>query len=103
MLNGLLIWKRKRILMALSQSQDDEIQQHQTQSFPTRREISSGLEEILYEAFPVLDHGFVRVIDYMGNDSAIVQAARVSYGKGTKKSTEDRGLIQYLLRHGHTT
>jgi thymidylate synthase (FAD) len=69
----------------------------------TRREISPGLEEVLYQEFPVLDHGFVRVIDYMGNDNAIVQAARVSYGKGTKKKTEDRGLIHYLLRHSHTT
>ena len=52
---------------------------------------------------PVLDHGFVRVIDYMGDDAAIVQAARVSYGKGTKKVNEDAGLINYLLRHRHTT
>ena len=61
------------------------------------------LEEILYKPIPVLDHGFVRVIDYMGNDSAIVQAARVSYGMGTKKKNEDRGLINYLMRHQHTT
>jgi thymidylate synthase (FAD) len=52
---------------------------------------------------PVLDHGFVRVIDYMGDDAAIVQAARVSYGKGTKKLREDEGLIRYLMRHRHTT
>jgi thymidylate synthase (FAD) len=70
---------------------------------PTRREVSPALEEILYQEFPVLDHGFVRVIDYMGNDNAIVQAARVSYGKGTKRKTEDRALIHYLLRHAHTT
>lgn len=89
--------------MALSQTEENEIQNHQTQTYPTRRDISSGLEEVLYDAFPVLDHGFVRVIDYMGNDSAIVQAARVSYGKGTKKMSEDRGLIHYLLRHSHTT
>ena len=63
----------------------------------------SELEEILYKPIPVLDHGFVRVIDYMGNDSAIVQAARVSYGIGTKKKNEDRGLINYLMRHQHTT
>jgi thymidylate synthase (FAD) len=62
-----------------------------------------ALEDILYEPIPVLDHGFVRVIDYMGDDSAIVQAARVSYGKGTKKIHADRGLIRYLLRHRHTT
>jgi thymidylate synthase (FAD) len=52
---------------------------------------------------PVLDHGFVRVIDYMGDDAAVVQAARVSYGRGTKKVSEDRGLIHYLMRHRHTT
>ncbi len=89
--------------MALTETQAQDIQNLQTQTYSTRREISSGLEEILYEAFPVLDHGFVRVMDYMGNDSSIVQAARVSYGKGTKKVTEDRGLIHYLLRHAHTT
>ena len=69
----------------------------------TARPISEGMEAILYEPFPVLDHGFVRVVDYMGNDEAIVQAARVSYGRGTKKVQEDRGLINYLLRHWHTT
>lgn len=73
------------------------------ETFSTRRVISPGLEDILYEAFPVLDHGFVRVVDYMGADSSIVQAARVSYGKGTKQVTADLGLIKYLLRHRHTT
>lgn len=62
-----------------------------------------ALDRILGEPFPVLDDGFVRVIDYMGSDESIVQAARVSYGKGTKKIHEDRGLIRYLLRHHHTT
>lgn len=61
------------------------------------------LDEILGKKFPVLDDGFIRVIDYMGSDESIVQAARVSYGKGTKKVTEDRGLIRYLMRHHHTT
>jgi len=89
--------------MALTQTQLEEIEGLRAQAHPTHRDISEGLEEVLYKAFPVLDHGFVRVIDYMGNDSAVVQAARVSYGKGTKKRTEDRGLIQYLLRHSHTT
>lgn len=89
--------------MALTQAQAEEIQDLQTQTYQTRRAIAPGLEDILYEAFPVLDHGFVRVMDYMGDDSSIVQAARVSYGKGTKKVTEDRGLIHYLLRHSHTT
>ncbi len=61
------------------------------------------LDEILGVPFKVLDDGFVRVIDYMGNDGSIVQAARVSYGKGTKKIHQDRGLIRYLMRHRHTT
>lgn len=89
--------------MALTNAQTQEIQDLQAQVYSTRRVISPGLEDILYHPYPVLDHGFVRVIDYMGDDSAIVQAARVSYGKGTKKVTEDRGLIHYLLRHSHTT
>ncbi|HVY14614.1 MAG TPA: FAD-dependent thymidylate synthase [Rhodopila sp.] len=63
----------------------------------------AALEDMLFEAVPVLDHGFVRVIDYMGDDSAIVQAARVSYGRGTKRVQEDIGLIRYLMRHRHTT
>jgi len=62
-----------------------------------------ALEEILHEPMAVLDHGFVRVIDYMGDDAAVVQAARVSYGRGTRKVSEDRGLINYLMRHRHTT
>jgi thymidylate synthase (FAD) len=61
------------------------------------------LDAILGKVFPVLDDGFVRVVDYMGSDSSIVQAARVSYGKGTKKVHEDRGLIRYLMRHRHST
>ncbi len=89
--------------MSLTLTQKQEIEDLQTQTYATRRVISPNLEEILYQAFPVLDHGFVRVMDYMGDDSAIVQAARVSYGKGTKKVNEDRGLIHYLLRHAHTT
>ncbi len=73
-------------------------------SFEKIERISSPeLDQILGEPFPVLDDGFVRVIDYMGSDQAIVQAARVSYGKGTKQIQEDRGLIRYLLRHKHTT
>ena len=63
----------------------------------------SELEKILGQAFPVLNDGFVRLIDYMGNDDSIVQAARVSYGKGTKSISDDRGLIRYLMRHRHTT
>jgi thymidylate synthase (FAD) len=69
----------------------------------TRRVTVPALEKLLYEELAILDHGFIRVIDYMGDDSAVVQAARVSYGTGTKRRSEDRGLIFYLMRHGHTT
>ncbi|MBU6508364.1 MAG: FAD-dependent thymidylate synthase [Alphaproteobacteria bacterium] len=89
--------------MPLTPEQQAEIDRQRAETQPTRRAVSPGLEEILYQAVPVLDHGFVRVIDYMGDDAAVVQAARVSYGKGTKKVTEDRGLIHYLMRHRHTT
>lgn len=89
--------------MPLTPEQQTEIDRQRAETQPTRRAVSPGLEEILYQAIPVLDQGFVRVIDYMGDDAAVVQAARVSYGKGTKKVTEDRGLIQYLMRHRHTT
>ncbi|MGH6995085.1 MAG: FAD-dependent thymidylate synthase, partial [Stellaceae bacterium] len=89
--------------MPLTPEQQAEIDRQRAETQPTRRVVSPGLEAILYQAIPVLDHGFVRVIDYMGDDAAVVQAARVSYGKGTKKVTEDRGLIHYLMRHRHTT
>ncbi len=69
----------------------------------TRRATVPALEAMLYHATPVLDHGFVRVIDYMGDDAAVVQAARVSYGRGTKRVSEDAGLIRYLMRHRHST
>lgn len=69
----------------------------------TVRATVEELDDILYKPIPVLDHGFIRVIDYMGNDASIVQAARVSYGVGTKKTQEDKGLINYLMRHSHTT
>jgi thymidylate synthase (FAD) len=89
--------------MPLTPEQQAEIDEHRAASNQTRRATVPALEEILYEPTQVLDHGFVRVIDYMGDDAAIVQAARVSYGKGTKKITNDRGLIRYLMRHRHTT
>lgn len=89
--------------MAVNQIQDQEIKNIRESWTQTRRATVPELEDILYEALPVLDHGFVRVVDYMGDDSAIVQAARVSYGRGTKKANEDRGLIRYLMRHWHTT
>jgi len=68
-----------------------------------QRIIVPALDEILGLPFKILDDGFVRVVDYMGSDESIVQAARVSYGKGTRKVQEDRGLIRYLMRHAHTT
>ncbi len=89
--------------MKLSKDQIKEIKNQQSQKFKTKRVVSPKLEKILYDAIPVLDHGFIRVIDYMGNDTSIVQAARVSYGKGTKKVSTDSGLIKYLMRHWHST
>ncbi len=89
--------------MKLTKEQSQEIKDLQSQSFKTKRVTAPELEEILYEALPILDHGFIRVIDYMGNDNSIVQAARVSYGKGTKKVNTDSGLIKYLMRHWHST
>src|SRR5690349_11919873 len=89
--------------MPLTPEQRDEIDQQRSNPVSTRRATVPALEEILYEAFPVLDHGFVRVIDYMGDDGAVVQAARVSYGRGTTKVSEDAGLIRYLMRHWHST
>jgi len=89
--------------MELTSEQKKEIQEQQSQSNTTKRVTSPELEKILYEAIPVLDHGFIRVIDYMGDDSSIVQSARVSYGKGTKKVSTDEGLIRYLMRHWHST
>ena len=87
----------------ITPDQTAEIAALRAETSQTRRATVPALEEILYEPLPVLDHGFVRVIDYMGDDAAVVQAARVSYGKGTKKVSEDRGLINYLMRHRHTT
>lgn len=89
--------------MAISDEQRAEIAATREQRFETRRAVAPALEEILYEPIEVLDHGFLRVVDYMGDDSAIVQAARVSYGKGTKAVQNDAGLINYLMRHRHTT
>ena len=89
--------------MPLTPEQLEEIEAQRAASAETRRPTVPELEEILYQPLKVLDHGFVRVVDYMGDDGAIVQAARVSYGKGTKRVSEDRGLINYLMRHRHTT
>src|SRR6478672_4186742 len=87
----------------LTAEQQQEIAAERGASTPTRRVTVPALEEILYEPLPVLDRGFIRVVDYMGDDAAIVQAARVSYGRGTRKVSEDQGLINYLMRHRHTT
>jgi len=89
--------------MTLTKEQAQEIKDQQSQENKTKRVSAPELEKILYEAIPVLDHGFIRVVDYMGNDTSIVQAARVSYGKGTKKVNTDAGLIKYLMRHWHST
>ena len=89
--------------MKLTTEQTQEIKEQQSQENKTKRVTAPELERILYEAIPLLDHGFIRVVDYMGDDSSIVQAARVSYGKGTKKVSTDAGLIKYLMRHWHST
>ena len=90
-------------IMKLTKEQSAEIKNQQSQSNSTKRVTVPELENILYEALPALDHGFVRVVDYMGDDTSVVQSARVSYGKGTKKVSTDSGLIKYLMRHWHST
>src|SRR5438045_6908816 len=87
----------------LTAEQQQEIAAQQGATHETRRATVQALEAILYEPLKVLDHGFVRVVDYMGDDAGIVQAARVSYGRGTKQVSSDRGLINYLMRHRHTS
>ena len=89
--------------MALTPEQEAEIAAARARETPTRRVTVEALEALLYQPLIVLDHGFVRVIDYMGDDGAVVQAARVSYGRGTRRVSEDRGLINYLMRHRHST
>ena len=89
--------------MVIKKEQLEEIEASRSQFNQTLRLVSPELEKVLYKPFEVLDHGFIRVVDYMGNDSAVVQAARVSYGQGTKKINADKGLINYLISHRHTT
>jgi thymidylate synthase (FAD) len=89
--------------MPLTDDQRAEIESQRSAASATRRTTVPALEAILYTAMPLLDHGFIRVIDYMGDDGAIVQAARVSYGRGTRRVSEDSGLIRYLMRHRHST
>ena len=89
--------------MPLTPDQQAEIDALRSERHETRRATVPAVEEILYQPLDVLDHGFVRVIDYMGDDAAIVQAARVSYGRGTKRTRDDQGLINYLMRNAHTS
>ena len=89
--------------MTLTSDQQAEIDALRAAPRQTLRAVSEGMEAHLYNAIPVLDHGFIRVVDYMGDDAAICQAARVSYGKGTKSVQNDEGLIRYLMRHWHST
>jgi thymidylate synthase (FAD) len=89
--------------MALTADQEGEIAAARAGGATTLRPTVPALEALLFQAIPVLDHGFVRVVDYLGDDGAVVQAARVSYGRGTKAANEDRGLIRYLMRHRHST
>jgi thymidylate synthase (FAD) len=89
--------------MALSDEQQAEIAASRAARAETLRACVPALEEILFQPIAVLDHGFLRVVDYMGDDGAIVQAARVSYGRGTRRVQDDAGLIRYLMRHRHTT
>lgn len=86
-----------------SESERQAIADERASPQPTLRAVVPALEEILYTPQTVLDHGFIRVVDYMGDDAAIVQSARVSYGKGTRKISQDEGLIRYLMRHRHTS
>ncbi|WP_456151469.1 FAD-dependent thymidylate synthase [Defluviicoccus vanus] len=94
---------RGLVAMELTAEQQAEITEAREQAAITRRATVPELESILLQPLPVLDHGFVRVIDYMGDDAAIVQAARVSYGRGTRRVQDDAGLIRYLMRHRHST
>ena len=89
--------------MPVNKEQLEEIEALRSEITETARVTAPELEAVLYKPIEVLDHGFIRVIDYMGDDSSIVQSARVSYGKGTKKISNDKGLIKYLMRHRHST
>ena len=89
--------------MPVTPEQKADIDALRSEQNQTLRAVSVGMENHLYKVYPVLDHGFVRVVDYMGDDAAICQAARVSYGRGTKSVQNDEGLIRYLMRHWHST
>ena len=89
--------------MTISEEDKKSVEEERKKSFTTKRATVGDLENSLFTIYPVLDHGLVRVVDYMGDDDAIVQAARVSYGAGTKKAQDDNSLIRYLMRHWHST
>ncbi len=89
--------------MPIDEQQAQEIAQAREATYQTLRPTVPAMERRLHRPIPCLDQGFVRVVDYMGDDAAVVQAARVSYGAGTRKMREDRGLIRYLMRHRHST
>lgn len=89
--------------MPLTEDQKAEIEAARAGTKVTGRAVAPGMEAWLHRDIPVLDHGFIRVVDYMGDDAAIVQAARVSYGQGTRTARDDAGLIRYLMRHWHST
>ena len=89
--------------MPLTEEQQAAIDEARADPQPTLRAVSPGMEAWMHAAIPVLDHGLIRVVDYMGDDRAITQAARVSYGAGTKHVSSDEGLIRYLMRHWHST
>ena len=74
-----------------------------TETAETKRPTAPGIEKWMEVPIPLLDHGFIRVVDYMGDDGAVAQAARVSYGRGTRQVSEDANLIRYLMRHRHST
>ena len=89
--------------MPVTPEQQADIDTLRSKQNQTLRTVSVGMENHLYKVYPVLDHGFVRVVDYMGDDGAVVQAARVSTGKGTRTVNTDQGLINYLMRNHHST
>ena len=87
----------------MTPQQLDELEQQKAQRHETSRSTVEAIETLLYTPIPLLDHGFIRVVDYMGDDGAIVQAARVSYGRGTRRVSDDQALIRYLMRNRHTS
>ena len=89
--------------MTITEEEKAQVKNARSATEPTFRAVSPGIESMMHNVLPALDHGFIRVVDYMGDDSSVVQAARVSYGKGTKSTRDDSALINYLMQHHHTT